>query len=222
MQRVPEPELMDDEAQALAYAHADFEEPHSRVLALLRERLADLPARGAALDLGCGPADIAIRFARAYPAWIVDGLDGSEPMLKLGRIAVEAAQLATRVRLVRAYLPDGEAPRSRYNLIFSNSLLHHLRDPMVLWQSVRRWADSGAAVFVVDLLRPASRQVAQQLVDRYAAGEPDVLRHDFYHSLLAAYCCDEVSEQLAAARLEHLHLTQVSDRHLAVWGRLDG
>ena len=76
MQRTPEPELMDDEAQALAYAQGDFEEPHSRVVALLRERLADLPAGGAALDLGCGPADISLRFARAFPGWTVDGVDG--------------------------------------------------------------------------------------------------------------------------------------------------
>jgi SAM-dependent methyltransferase len=211
---------MDDEAQALAYARADFAEPHARVIALLRERLPDLAAAGAALELGCGPADIAIRFARACPGWTIDGLDGSAPMLALGRAAVARAGLAARIRLVQAYLPGGEAPRARYDLLLSNSLLHHLRDPAVLWQSVRRWGATNAAVLIVDLLRPASRAAARALVDRYAAGEPAILRRDFHRSLLAAYHCDEVAGQLAAAGLAYLTVEQVSDRHLAVAGRL--
>jgi SAM-dependent methyltransferase len=220
MQRTPEPDLMDDAAQALAYAQAGFEAPHSRLLVLLRQRRPGLAAHGAALDLGCGPADISLRFARAFPGWTVDGLDGSAPMLALGRQAIEAAGLAARIRLVQAYLPDGAAPRAQYDLILSNSLLHHLRDPRVLWQSVRRWAAPGAAVFVVDLRRPASREAAQQLMEQYTAGEPAVLRHDFYCSLLAAYRCDEVREQLRAADLAHFAVDEISDRHLAVWGQV--
>jgi ubiquinone/menaquinone biosynthesis C-methylase UbiE len=220
MQRTPEPDLMDDAAQALAYAQADFEAPHSRLIAMLRERFPELPERGAALDLGCGPADISLRFARAFPGWSVDGLDGSAPMLALGRDAIEAAGLAARIRLVQAYLPDGDAPRQRYELILSNSLLHHLRDPLVLWRSARRWAAPGAALFVVDLLRPESPEAARQLVEQYVAGEPQVLRHDFHHSLHAAYRCDEVREQLRVTGLAHLDVEQVSDRHLAVSGRV--
>ena len=116
-------------------------------------------------------------------------------------------------------MPICPAPRSRYDLILSNSLLHHLRDPAVLWQSLRRWAAPDAAVFVVDLKRPASIAAARQLVETYAAGEPEVLRRDFYNSLLAAYRSDEVRAQLTAAGLEHLTVDEVSDRHLAVVGR---
>ena len=36
MQRVPEPELMSDEDQAMAYANADFEEPHNHFISLLK------------------------------------------------------------------------------------------------------------------------------------------------------------------------------------------
>ena len=80
MKRTPEPELMEDAAQARAYAEADFSEPHGRLLEALRERLPGLPARGAALDLGCGPADVTLRFAGAFPGWTVDGVDASAAM----------------------------------------------------------------------------------------------------------------------------------------------
>ena len=77
MDRVPEPELMLDRDQARAYASADFEEPHSHFITLLQQKLPDLPTDGRALDLGCGSGDIALRFARAFPAWSVEAVDGS-------------------------------------------------------------------------------------------------------------------------------------------------
>jgi SAM-dependent methyltransferase len=220
MERVPEPELMEEEAQARAYAEADFSEPHGRFVELLLARLPDLPSSGSALDLGCGPADVTLRVARALPGWTVDGLDGSAAMLHYGVRAVVRAGLAGRVALKRIRLPDDPAPRPRYELVFSNSLLHHLADPAVLWRSLLRCVDAPGRVFVMDLLRPASREEATGLVDRHAAGEPEILRRDFLSSLLAAYRIEEVRDQLARAGLEHLSSEIVGDRHFIVWGRL--
>ena len=219
MERTPEPELMTEREQAIAYAEADFEEPHSHFIALLQDRFPELPERGGALDLGCGTADITIRFARAFPSWRVDGLDGSPAMLGLGREAVQEADLGERVNLLLSSLPGGSAPRQHYDLLFSNSLLHHLADPAVLWSSIRRWGPAGTPVFVMDLLRPASREDARGLVERYAQGEPEILRRDFYNSLLAAYRPAEVQDQLEKAGLHSLQISISSDRHLIVWGR---
>jgi 2-polyprenyl-3-methyl-5-hydroxy-6-metoxy-1,4-benzoquinol methylase len=120
---------------------------------------------------------------------------------------------------VEARLPEQPPPAEAYDLVLSNSLLHHLPDPAILWQAVARWARLGAGVFVMDLLRPASPEAARALMEQYAAGEPEVLRHDFHHSLLAAYRPDEVREQLRQAGLEALDLLAVSDRHWIVFGR---
>jgi cyclopropane fatty-acyl-phospholipid synthase-like methyltransferase len=220
MERVPEPELMDDDAQAKAYAYADFEEPHEGFVDAFAERFADEPLKGAVLDLGCGPADVTIRFARRYPDAVVHGVDGADAMLRYGRELVDKAGLGARVELIKAYLPDDGPPRERYDAVISNSLLHHLADATVLWSSVARWADEGAPVFVMDLMRPASREEARRFVDTYADGEPEVLRHDFFHSLCAAYSLDEVTAQLQAAGLaDALRVEAISDRHLVIWGR---
>ena len=123
-----------------------------------------------------------------------------------------------RVLLLHGRLPDCALPRPRYDAIICNSLLHHLPDPAVQWQSVNRWAAPGAPVFVVDLRRPPSRAEAQRLTDLYAAGEPDVLRHDLHHSLLSAFEPDEIRAQLRAAGLAHLQVDVPSDRHIVIWG----
>jgi len=205
-----------DADQVEAYAGADFEAPHQRFIGLLGEQLPGLPPRGAALDIGCGPGDITFRFARAYPGWTVHGLDGSPPMLERARAA--AGALADRVEFHDCHLPNGDAPRQSYDLIFSNSLLHHLADPRVLWRSVQRWSHAQTRVFVMDLMRPGSVAEARHLTDQYSAGEPEVLCRDFYNSLLASYRADEVQAQLHEANLSRLAVTIVSDRHWLVAG----
>jgi len=218
MERVPEAELMLGAEQALAYARADFAEPHGRCMALLEAKLPALPDRGRALDLGCGPGDVTLRLARRLPQWSIDALDGSPAMLALAREAAAAAGVGERVQFVDGVLPADAPPRTGYDLVLATSLLHHLTHPMNLWDAVRRWGRHGGAVFVMDLLRPPSESEAHALVERYAAGEPAVLQIDFYNSLRAAYRPDEVRRQLAAANLGGLCVEVVSDRHLLVCG----
>jgi Methylase involved in ubiquinone/menaquinone biosynthesis len=219
MERIAEPELMDEAAQARAYAEADFSAPHQRFIELFREQFPALQPRGTALDLGCGPGDITRRFARAFPSCHVHGIDGAAAMLHHAEAVQQGSGLETRIRYIHGYLPGAVLPLPRYDVVISNSLLHHLAEPQVLWQSIKAHAAPGAAVFVMDLRRPDSRAAAEALVEQYAAAEPEVLRHDFFHSLLAAYTPEEVSAQLAAAGLR-LVVTVVSDRHFTVSGYL--
>ena len=67
MNRVLEPELMEDEIQVKAYAEADFAVPHQQFIQLLSDYVNDSHFSGHALDLGCGPGDISFRFAKAFP-----------------------------------------------------------------------------------------------------------------------------------------------------------
>lgn len=223
MKRIPEPELMTEAEQARAYAAADFAEPHDRVVELCREFVAGGIMPAYVLDLGCGPGDVTIRFARAFPACTVHGVDGSAAMLAEGkRLLGRAPDVAGRVMLLHGLLPGALLPRPSYDMIFSNSLLHHLHDPQVLWESVARFGAPGAAVFVADLMRPGSLDEVDRLVERYAGSEPEVLRRDFRNSLLAAFEPAEVEAQLSAAGLAGLEVRVVSDRHLSVSGRLAG
>ena len=218
MQRIPEPELMDDDAQALAYAQADFAEPHQHFVTLVAESFPGHDFNGVVLDLGCGPADISLRFARANSKSQVHGIDGAEAMLALGRQAIQNEGLQDRIQLWQYYLPADSLPQPQYDAVISNSLLHHLQQPETLWQCIKQYARPGAPVFVMDLMRPETKQQAQQFVALYAEGEAEVLRQDFYHSLLAAYSAEEVEQQLVIAGLSGLEVSVVSDRHLTISG----
>jgi cyclopropane fatty-acyl-phospholipid synthase-like methyltransferase len=217
VQRIPEPELMEGAEHVAAYAEADFAEPHD---AFVRHFRRCFPAfrQGRVVDLGCGPADVLVRFARAYPDAELTGVDGSAAMLAHARQRLTREGLSARVRLIERRLPA--VLSGRYDAVISNSLLHHLTDPGVLWQTVRQLARPGAAVFVMDLMRPATREEAERLTARHAANASPVLRRDFFNSLCAAYEPEEVADQLVSAGLGAFRVEVVSDRHLIAWGRM--
>lgn len=212
---------MDDPAQALAYAEADFNESNSLFCDLFAQ-LCQGRFEGRILDLGCGPADIPIRLARRFSSSRIDAVDGALAMLELARNAVAAAGLHHRIGLIQCHLPADSIPGAPFDAVVSNSLLHHLTDPGDLWSTLAEFAGPDALVLVMDLKRPPNAAEAARLVERYAADAPAVLQRDFHNSLLAAYTVTEVRDQLAANGLCGLDVEVVSDRHLAVRGRISG
>jgi SAM-dependent methyltransferase len=128
--------------------------------------------------------------------------------------------LAPRLRFILGRLPDAALPLPAYDAVVSNSLLHHLPDPGVLWNAVKRYGKPGTRVLVMDLFRPHDLAAAESLVERYADEAPPVLRRDFFNSLCAAFEPEEIAAQLRSAGLEQFSVRRVSDRHLAISGVL--
>ena len=222
MKRIVEPELMTEASQALAYARADFESAHSSYPKLFAKKFPRRPRHALALDLGCGPCDVTIRFAIANPGYTFHAVDGSAAMLKHARTRLAwQPGLSSRITLVPGFIPGTPIPRRAYDVILASSFLHHLHDPQVFWQAVRQYSKRGTIVFIVDLRRPASLSQARALQRKYSRGEPDVLRRDFFNSLLAAFRPSEVRRQLKEARLNELKVEIISDRHLAVFGIIE-
>jgi ubiquinone/menaquinone biosynthesis C-methylase UbiE len=219
MDRILEPEIMDGEAEAAAYARADFSDSNQ---AYVSDVMRSFPeALGNVVDLGCGPGDIAIRLSRATPTVRITGVDGSPAMLVIARAAQRAANLQSPVSFLEGRLPGVALADRSFDLVLSKDMLHHLADPQVLWSEVRRLGRPGAAVCVMDLSRPATPAAAHEIVERVSANEHPLLKTDFYNSLCAAFTADEVREQLIAAGLP-LTVSQLTERHLCVKGRLPG
>lgn len=222
MQRRPEPELMNDVAQAIAYDEADFETPNARFVELFDAHVPVGQASTQVLDLGCGPADIPFRLVARWENMRVDAVDGAPEMLERARRRMAQAPTGhQRLRLIEQCLPIDTLPESSYDIILSNSLLHHLHEPMVLWRDILRWGKPGAHVFVVDLKRPDNVEQAQALLAQYGQGEPEVLQRDFYYSLLAAFTPEEIKAQLHAVDLD-FDVDVISDRHVMIYGQLPG
>lgn len=219
MSRIPEPELMDIPAEAVAYAQADFAQVNEAFVDRLMELTWELGV-SRVIDLGTGPADIPIRVAKARPQWHIDAVDASAAMIEIARSAVRASGLGQSITL---HQTDAKQTRlaAGYDVIFSNSLLHHLPDPIPFWREIRRLARSGTTVFIRDLLRPATYDLAVEIVAIHAGHESKLLQEEFARSLMSAFTPAEIRTQLEQAGLSALEIRQSSDRHVDVSGVLE-
>lgn len=216
MDRVLEPELMEDVAQSRAYAQADFAASNQLFVDTVVRRF---PGVRAVIDLGCGPGDVDIRLARALPQASIAAVDGSGPMIALGKEAVRAAGLDSRIAFVHGVIPNLPLEAHAFDAVLSKDLLHHLPDSSALWREILRLGRPGAAVCVMDLIRPDTAGDARRIVETVAANESPILRDDFFNSLRAAFTVDEVCDQLRSMRLD-LHVERAGDRHFLVHGVL--
>ena len=210
---------MTDEAQALAYAQADLEQVNQ---GFVDRYVASFPraVEGTMVDLGCGPGDIAVRFARALPGYSITAVDGSEPMVALAQQAVKTGGVEDRVHVRCARLPMLPLPLQSFDAIVSNGLVHHIPDPYVFWNEVVRLGRPGATVLIMDLFRPESPERAREIVEQYAASEARAMKRDLYNSLCAAFTLREIRSQIRSRGLGGLICELASDRHWVVWGHL--
>ncbi|MGC9053515.1 MAG: class I SAM-dependent methyltransferase, partial [Candidatus Hydrogenedens sp.] len=168
------------------------------------------------LDLGCGPGDITYRMHLCCEQYKIIGVDGSLSMLRF-------AQKESGSRSLTWILADAKNlpfMDKSVDVIFSNSLLHHLLDPMLLWMEIVRVIKSGGFIFLRDLFRPESEEQAKKIVELYAGDASDLLKQEYYRSLLSAFTPEEIQEQLAECGLQNLSVKCVTDRHVDIFGTI--
>jgi ubiquinone/menaquinone biosynthesis C-methylase UbiE len=211
LSRVLEPEAMDTDDSVAAYDAMD----HTAVnAAFVADALVLAPSPARALDLGTGTARIALALCAAHPTVRVTGVDLSPTMVRRGARNVAAAGLTARVGLVVADVTRLPYAPGDFDLVQSNSLVHHLPEPARFFAALVGLASApGVAVFVRDLLRPESVAARDALVARHAASDSALGRELFRASLHASLSLDEVKALVTAAGLEGATVAQTSDRH---------
>jgi len=212
---------MDLKEEAQAYAAADFSDVNEAFVERLVE-LAGPTDQALALDLGTGPGDIPLRLWRRRGGWKIVAGDVSHAMLKLARSVIGSAGAAGSVWPVEQDAKAAPFRSGAFDVVFSNSILHHITQTGRLWGEVRRVSRLGTLIFLRDLARPRSPQAASEIVKKYAGTESVLLQEEYYRSLLSAYTPAEVRAQLVEAGLDGLRVEMVTDRHLDVFGRVDG
>ena len=219
MKRIPEEELMTGDEQVKAYSEADFSEGHNAFVDKFKEIYENESIEGPVLDLACGPCDVTVRMAKAFPELRFHAIDGSDTMLRYAKERLKKEGLKEQIKLIQAYLPVHSLEQVSYPTIISNSLLHHLPDPLVLWQTIKTYSAPGSLIFVQDLYRPESVEQAKNMLHKHATGEPEILKRDFYNSLLAAFSQEEIEQRLLDSEL-NLSIKKITDRHIIIFGKV--
>jgi len=218
MKRIPEPEIMGIEEEARVYDMADF----SSVNQAFANRLLEIVPypQGNLIDLGCGPGDILIRILRKAPKLFLTGLDGADAMICRASERVKKEGLENNICLIQGDAKYLDFSDNCFDLVVSNSIVHHLLDPIPFWKEVKRVTKSGGSILIQDLARPDSPENAWSIVEKESGSEPQLLKNLFFYSLRASFTKEEVKEQIFAAGLSGLDVRMSSDRHWEVSGRI--
>lgn len=214
LERVLEPEIMDDPAEARAYDAMDHREVNRCFVADLLSA-GTMVGRGPAvvLDLGCGTARIPIELCSQHPDCHVVASDAAISMLEIGRVNVAHAGLEQRIRLHHGDCKQLDFVDGTFDVAMSNSLFHHLPDPHMALAEILRVLKPDGALFVRDLMRPDSLADVERMVGMYAKGESGECQQLFRQSLLAALSLEEAQELASGTGIPSDRVTATSDRH---------
>jgi ubiquinone/menaquinone biosynthesis C-methylase UbiE len=219
--RVPEPEEMDtaDEVEsyssAAAARHLDAIDNTfvEHLLRLLPSSTTSNRNLGCGLDIGSGPAEIAIKLLKCLPSLRMVCADLSPNMLARAKQNAITAGVSDRLMLIRA---DGHALPFRdgsFPVVTCNSVLHHARDPVAFIIEMARVSSANAAILLRDLRRP-NRLLLGWHLWRHGHYYHGTMRTHFDASVRAAYTVEELQEMVLSARAERLSTFRFRGAHM--------
>ena len=210
LERVLEPEVMDSAEEAVDYDSMDHSHVNQLFVSDLLQLRTDLVT---VLDVGTGTAQIPIELAKRHSQVHVTAIDMAEHMLRVGRNNVERAGLTARIELRACDAKRMPFADGAFDAVISNSIVHHIPEPIAVFREMSRVVKPGGLIFVRDLLRPADRPSLDFIVRTYAGDANAHQQKMFAESLHAALTLDEVRSLVTQVGFDATAVTQTSDRH---------
>lgn len=203
--RTPETEVMggadEVDAYASAAAQAHLESIDNTLVDQVLSIAAEIGLRaGSLLDIGTGPGGIPLKIARQMPALQVIGADRSATMIRSACRAARALELGGRALFLLADGAQLPFPGSCFDLVLSNSLLHHLTDPVSALNEMARVAKPDGVILLRDLRRPS--RIAFPFHFRWHGRHySGLMKKLFIDSVRAAYTGRELGDLLGRSSL---------------------
>lgn len=221
--RILEPELMDEPDKVLEYDRMDHHEVnHLFVTDFLRcvsdnsrYRNTDFPE---ILDLGTGTALIPQLLIMQDSRCHVTAIDKGPNTIAYASQRIEQQGMGDRIETRLEDSCQLSFEDNCFDAIISNSLIHHLTEPVHCFHEAVRVLKPGGLLFFRDLLRPGNRQEVEQLVMRHAADGTAAQQQLLRQSLEAALTLEEVRQLLQGIPGLQTELRQTSDRHWTLIG----
>ncbi|WP_295614076.1 class I SAM-dependent methyltransferase [Chamaesiphon sp. GL140_3_metabinner_50] len=216
MDRILEPEVMDTWLEATAYDAMDFLAVNT---AFTTDAIALDPYAVKILDIGTGTARIPILMCQQRPQYLITGIDLAQSMLIIGQQNLAAAALTQRIRLERVDSKRMPYPDLEFDMVVSNSLVHHLPDPFSLFGEIKRLVKPDGSILIRDLIRPETDLIVNSIVAKLGKDYDTHQQQLFHDSLKAALTLAEVRDLLDRVGLDRLSLTQSSELHWTISGK---
>lgn len=208
--RILEPEVMDTPEEARDYNNMD----HSQVNSLFVNDLIAVGFQGGdVLDLGTGTALIPIEIVKRGLDCRIMAADAAIAMLERARLNLEIAGMTRVIQLSHCDAKAMPYATGMFEWVISNSIVHHIPDPIQVLREAWRVTRVGGSLFFRDLLRPETDEQLRWLVETYAGDGNAHQRQMFDDSLHAALSLEEIRGLVAEFGCPEESVTATSDRH---------
>jgi len=231
MERVPEPELMEEKEQVISYDKADFSEGEVNLIKqinhyLLRKNIS-LSEKDLIVDLGCGPGNISEKLAIKWPNTAVVGIDGSKEMILRAEYKKNISTNQKKLKNLRYICSDirdikldNFLFKKEINLLVSNSLIHHITYIEDFFYTIKSLSSNSTVNFHKDLKRPLDEKSALELKAQCSKIYNETLTNDYYASLKASYTFKELKNFILQNDLSSLDVFEEGENYLIVYGNV--
>jgi len=101
----------------------------------------------------------------------------------------------------------------QFDLVISNSLIHHLKYPLPFLREIKRVLKPNGGIFLRDLFRPDSEEIIKGMVREIDPNFSPRQAQLFQDSLRAAFTLAEIADLIQQSGLENVKIYQSSERH---------
>ena len=203
MDRIPEPELMENENQVFSYSEADFSEGENNfidfMVEYLKRREISLSRNDLIIDLGCGPGNITEKLSLKWPYVNVIGIDGSKEMIlkaesnkKQNNKNKKFDNLTYICKDIKEIELKDVSSKNELSLLVSNSFIHHITHIEEFFDCVVRLSSDETINFHKDLKRPIDERTAIEMKEKCSTKFDHILIQDYFASLKASYSTEEL------------------------------
>lgn len=218
MKRKPEPEVMGDEDEVSAYASAAGQKHLEALDNSFVDQVLSLSERdghlsGRWLDVGCGPGNIALKFAQRCPETLIAGIDRSRNMVRAARRAACESGLTSRAFFQQSSAEHIPFAGGAFDIVFSNSVLHHLENPHNVFGEMIRVVKPAGMIVVRDLRRP-SRLSYPWHIRWYGRHYSGIMKGLFEDSVRAAYTPGELAGLLRNSGMSKARIFHEQRSHM--------
>jgi ubiquinone/menaquinone biosynthesis C-methylase UbiE len=212
LHRILEPEVMDTIEEAFEYDSMD----HSQVNEVFCNdffAVRNLTDGVQILDVGTGTAQIPIVICKRNSDLKITAIDLADSMIVLGNKNINAARLEDSITLVQVDSKKMPYPDESFDQVVSNSIIHHIPNPVECFKEMIRVTKKDGLLFVRDLLRPDSIAELQNIVNLHAGDATPKQKQLLTDSLHASLALTEIREIVKPFGFEAFTVIQSSNRH---------
>ena len=161
----------------------------------IADRIGELGADGAFLEVGAGPAVLTAIVARAVPQAHITAVELSPDMITVAREEVDSQGVGDRIDLVEGDAADAALldRLGKFDLVYSSYSLHHWDEPETVIKNLLGAVAPGGVLFLHDLKRVW-----------WLYWIP--FRSGFITSIRAAYTPDEIRDLLVGVAVERCEI----------------